>query len=265
MKLYTLGTGSCAVSASRYNSSSILETDNGLYVFDAGSPCDSLLLRAGLHLADVRAIFITHMHLDHIGGLPNLLRALSNCNVSLRYSPISIFLPESSGIFALKHWLSGTRTKINYKLFDLKILSPSDSVIYKADDLKIICIPTDHIPNTIPITYAYAVYHSTGNILVTGDLSPDLHDMPRCIFQEPFHTCLCEATHFDPTSSKMIFQELKCQHLIFHHVHTPWQSHEGASKFLSSLSPLPYVAEFAYDGARYSIPGTDSTYFQNQK
>lgn len=254
MKLYTLGTGSCAVSASRYNTSSILDTGNGLYLFDAGSPCDSLLVRAGLSLHDIRAIFITHMHLDHTGGLPNLFRALSNCDLPPDRHPIHVFLPESSGSLALKHWLESTRTQINYNLFNMKTLSPYDSLIYIDDSLKVICIPTDHIPSPAPITYAYAVYHPKGNLLVTGDLSSDLHDMPECIFQELFHTCLCEATHFNPNSSATVFHRLRCRNLIFHHVHTPWQSPEGVSRFLSALLPLPYTVNIAYDGAVYSIP-----------
>lgn len=256
MKLYTLGTGSCAVSTSRYNSSSIVETDNGLYIFDAGSPCDSLIVRAGLSLRDVRAVFVTHMHLDHIGGLPALLRALSNCDMTLKYAPIPVFLPESGAVPGLKSWLGCTRSHINYGQFRLQPISRTDSILYRAGHIKISCIATDHISSPLPVTYAYAMYHPDGNLLITGDLSSDLHDMPRCLFEESFHTCLCEATHFDPVSAKEVFQKLRCRHLIFHHVHTPWQSADGASRFLSLLGPLPYAVQIAYDGAKYNISQT---------
>lgn len=253
MKLYTLGTGSCTANPTRYNCSSLLKTEHGLYLFDAGSPCDSLISRAGLKFRDIRAIFITHMHLDHIGGLPNLMRAVSMDSGRNFSSPVTIFLPESSGYEAIRHWLHCTHADINYEWFDFKFLPPKEDYIYEDNAVSIRAFPTEHITHPTPITYAYGIYSYSGNILVTGDLCSDLHDMPVSIFHEKYDVCLCEATHYDPNLANTIFQNFLCGRLILTHVHTPWQSEEGKAKLLSAFRSLPYPVEVSCDGAEYII------------
>lgn len=253
MKLYTLGTGSCTVNPTRYNSSSLLKTEHGLYLFDAGSPCDALIVRAGLKLDDIRAIFVTHMHLDHTGGLPNLMRAVSMEAGQNFSSPITIFLPETSGYEAIRHWLRCTRANINYELFDFKFLPSKKHYIYEDNVVKVRAFPTEHIAHPVPITYAYSICTHSGNILITGDLCPDLHDMPASIFHDEYEICLCEATHYNPNLTGSLFQRLLCNRLILTHIHTPWQSEEGEAELFSAFHSLPYPVEIACDGAAYTI------------
>lgn len=51
----------------------VLETDHELYWFDAGEGCAHTAYLLGLDLLKVKHIFLTHPHMDHIGGLPHLL------------------------------------------------------------------------------------------------------------------------------------------------------------------------------------------------
>ena len=70
-----LGTGPGNVAAGRFQSSILLEVGGSRVLLDAGEPCSSQLLDLGSVLPNLDAIWITHAHADHIGGLPLLIQA----------------------------------------------------------------------------------------------------------------------------------------------------------------------------------------------
>jgi len=66
----TLGTHGGPVSDSRRSQpANALVVGQAVYLVDAGDGAVQQLARAGLSLAAVRAVFISHIHIDHTGGL----------------------------------------------------------------------------------------------------------------------------------------------------------------------------------------------------
>jgi len=57
----------------RRHTSVLLETGGAVYVFDAGEGCAHTAHLLGYDLRRVRRIVISHPHMDHVGGLGNLL------------------------------------------------------------------------------------------------------------------------------------------------------------------------------------------------
>ena len=87
-----LGSGSGFASLDRFTTSIALLSNNRVYLFDCGEPCGALLYRAGVDPLAMTAIFISHMHPDHAGGLPQLLStiALPWRDPAHKYRPWSI-------------------------------------------------------------------------------------------------------------------------------------------------------------------------------
>ena len=68
--------GSCAGTEpmpGRHHTSVALEAGGRLYVLDAGEGCAYTAHLLGLDLMNLQAVFLSHTHMDHIGGLAHLL------------------------------------------------------------------------------------------------------------------------------------------------------------------------------------------------
>jgi ribonuclease BN (tRNA processing enzyme) len=117
MDIYFLGTGSAVPTPDRDNTALYIEDEgNGLLIDCPGSPL-SKLTALGVNPASIKSILITHMHTDHVYGLPSLFHSLKPAGIA----PI-IFAPAA---FA-------DSVKALLKLFDLDNLTeiiPADYMI----------------------------------------------------------------------------------------------------------------------------------------
>ena len=98
IKLHVFGSASgTEPQLNRHHTAWALEYDGGLYWFDAGESCYHTAHLMGLDLLTIRTISITHPHIDHCGGLPNLLwtlRKLQWVQNRTDHFEIKMFLPK---------------------------------------------------------------------------------------------------------------------------------------------------------------------------
>lgn len=94
----TLGTGSGTGTYYRSNPSSVLKSAGICYLVDAGEGIQRQFLTSRMNVRDIQKIFITHMHGDHIFGLPGLLLYLQVANVNSNtprnieiYGPVGLY------------------------------------------------------------------------------------------------------------------------------------------------------------------------------
>ena len=78
MKLYILGScsGTEPHPGRRYTAWALEKDDGELLWFDAGGGCASTAYEMGLNPLRIGAIFLSHPHLDHTAGLPELFQTI---------------------------------------------------------------------------------------------------------------------------------------------------------------------------------------------
>lgn len=153
MKITFLGTSSGAPSRNR-NVSAIglqLIQQGKLWLFDCGEGTQHQVLRSPLRLSQLERIFITHLHGDHLYGLPGLLASRSLSAGAL--TPVTIYGPNGLQEF-LRVVFDRSQTRTGYPV-RVEVLRPG--VVYEDETYEVSCLPMAHRIES----YGFAVREKT--------------------------------------------------------------------------------------------------------
>lgn len=249
LKFITLGTGAGYPSMTRENSCNLLQTSKGSYMIDAGGPVLTSFIRRKLDINKVRAVFITHMHDDHFGGLTGFLKTRITKTIRgkwLGFWP-EIWLPdpEAGPLFAKLMSLGNDyKTKDRIKYYTVK-----KGLFYDDGFLKVTAIPNKHIPvkNGFLPSYCFLIEVEGKKILCTGDLAKDFSDFPVEAAKNA-DIVLCESTHFDIMNHLETFRKIRPGKLIFNHVAV--RNERRLPEFAAKVN---YPVVFAKDGDVFEL------------
>ncbi|MBL6803291.1 MAG: ribonuclease Z [Cyanobacteria bacterium] len=154
MQVTFLGTSSGVPTRARNVSAVALRLPqrSEMWLFDCGEGTQHQFLRSDLRLSQLRRVFITHMHGDHVFGLPGLLASLGlsgSCNAG-----VDLYGPDPLDAF-LTGALNNSSTRIGYPLQVHRVRQAAEqgSVLFEDADLTVRCTPLTH---RVP-AYAYRV------------------------------------------------------------------------------------------------------------
>lgn len=152
-----------------------IEDDNNLIIIDDGVmfPEEDILginyvIPDYTHLKEnrwkIRALFITHGHEDHIGGIPFLVQ---NVHIPVIYAP-------KLAAALIRHKLEENNIKEKIKIVEVD----EDS---KIDVASVFTVTFFHMTHSIPDSYGICVDTPHGRIVTTGDFKVDLTPVDKDI------------------------------------------------------------------------------------
>lgn len=143
MELEFLGTGAGSPSKSRNVSAvalKLLDEIKKIWLFDVGEGTQHQILNTTIRPRKIDKIFITHMHGDHIFGLPGFLSSRS-FQGGEKMGPLTIYGPKGISDF-VNISLKVSQTKLSYELNFVEL--EEEGLLLENDRFKVYAYKLDH-------------------------------------------------------------------------------------------------------------------------
>ena len=136
-----LGVGAAIPTPDRHLSGTLVRRAGRLVLFDCGEGTQLQLVRGGLTRGRLDAVCVTHLHGDHVYGLPGLLTTLALLD---RDTPLTVVGPE--GIEALVRAMPGlNRGDPPFETRFIELVEGDEhAVVYEDEGITIGARPLDH-------------------------------------------------------------------------------------------------------------------------
>lgn len=228
MKLLFLGTGSgLSADLENYQSNMILFTNNGKkLLIDCGTDIRFSLARSNQSVADIDAVYASHLHADHVGGLEwfALQRKFVHTHNKPELIAHKLLIPllwENSLSGGLK-----TLEEHEAQLDDFFVIKPvADQELLKWDDIELELVKTIHVHSDHQLMPSYGIcikYHNKF-FFISSDtqFAPELF---AAYYQKAtliFHDCETLKTpssvHANYEELKTLAPEIKAKMWLYHY------------------------------------------------
>ena len=153
LRVTFLGTGGSLPTPHRNPSAVLINRKGELMLFDCGEGTQQQMMRAKTGMMKLSSIFITHLHADHILGVPGLIQTMSFHG---REAPLLIHGPEKSR----EQIVSLTRVGYTRPRFEVRVTELSPGDVVRRDGYNVLAVGTEH--NIPSIGYALVEHERTG-------------------------------------------------------------------------------------------------------
>jgi ribonuclease Z len=233
-----LGTGAPLPSMERFGPSILVQAGTQMLIFDAGRGAIQRLTQVGVTYDQVDALFLTHLHSDHVVGIPDLW--LTGWIQSRRTKGLPVFGPDGTAAmmghleqaFEFDRRLRVEDDKIPKAGSEIRATDIAQGVVYEKDGVRVIAFDVDHRP-VVP-ALGYRIEYAGRAVILSGDtrFSPNLikfaehaelvvHEVgdssDAYLAQNPnFRTAL--AHHIRPQEAGRVFQAVKPRLAVYSHI-----------------------------------------------
>lgn len=242
IKVTLLGTGTPTPRLGSFSASTLVEAGPERLIFDLGRGSTVRLFQKKIPLGSITAHFITHLHSDHIVGLPDLwLSGWVGTPWASRKSPMVIFGPK--GTVAMTENLTKAFSEDIRIREDDEALPPAGvafaatdiapGVVYEKNGVRVSAIEVNHGEKIRP-AFGYVIEFDGKKVVLSGDTRPDeriaraaagadllIHEVaiidPELVKDYPSYRAI-EDHHTSPEDAGRIFSEAKPKLAVFSHI-----------------------------------------------
>jgi ribonuclease Z len=138
LEAFVLGCGGLMPLPHRHLTSMLVRREGELFLFDGGEGTQISIRRLNLRWKKITAVFVSHMHADHVTGLPGILMLSSQVD---REEPLYLFGPPK-----LADYIENNRRSldmyINYEIIVKEITEPG--IVWRGDGFSVRAFPLRH-------------------------------------------------------------------------------------------------------------------------
>ena len=173
IKVTLLGTGTPVPAMSRFGPSTLVEAGGQTLLFDAGRGAMQRLAQLRVRWQVVDALFLTHLHSDHVVGFPDLW--LTGWLMSGRDRPLLVWGPRGTKRM-MSHLEQAYDFDIRMRLYDDRsapdgavILAEdmSEGVVFETGGVTVTAFEVDHTP--VRPAFGFRVDYGCRSVVLSGD------------------------------------------------------------------------------------------------
>jgi ribonuclease Z len=177
MQLILLGTGYPYPSPDRAGPSCAIVMGEKTFIFDAGRGIGMRIAAAGISWSSIEAAFLTHLHSDHIDGLPDLFHSTWEFGVG---RPFELYGPKgtkeiANGVLQFYGPDILIRRDLTEKLpaegARINVHEIQEGVVYNTPEARITAFVEEHPP--VNPAFGYRIDAGKHSVVITGDTRPN--------------------------------------------------------------------------------------------
>ncbi len=259
IRVTLLGTGVPTPVMERFGPSTLVEAGGETLLFDAGRGVLQRLFHIQTPLKKLRSVFLTHLHSDHIVGLPDLW--LTGWLTGRPETPLHIWGPR--GTQAMMNYLElAFQYDIRIRLYDdrtppegVVVLAEdiAEGVVYERNGVRVTAIEVDHAP--IRPAFGYRIDYAEHSVVLSGDTRFSEHLIERA---QGVDVIVHEVIAADLMRTRSGRNSASLEAVIAHHT-TPEQAGEVFARIKPRLAVYTHIIPVTAT-AKDVIPPTRQTY-----